>query len=156
MVLESKEYLKQAYWLNERIKVKQEKLAELKASSISIGAIDYSKDRVQGGSGTNSPFENQVMKIIDLEKEIEQDIQNLCLLKIEIINAIDSVPDKNYSMLLSKRYMQMKPLKQVAKEMNYSYSHTKYLHRKALQMFVVPENRMIIPNNTFVCDRMIE
>lgn len=156
MILEAKEYLKQAYWKNEEIKDKQAILEDLKKSSVGMGAIDYSKDRVQGGSGNNAPFENTVIKAVDLEREIEQDILELIQLKQEIINTIKAVPDETCSVLLMKRYALGKSLKWIAKEMHYSYSYTKKLHQKALRMVVVPENRMMIPNDTFACDNMIK
>lgn len=135
-----KRYLRQAYKLNEQIREKQDRLAELKEMSCSVGAIDYSKDKVQGGSGTNAPFENQVIQVVDLEKEIEQDILKLIHLQSEIMTAIDAVPDVNCALLLDKRYVLRKPWKQIADEMHYSMTHIKRIHRKALELFVIPNN----------------
>jgi len=154
--LQAKEYLKQAYWKNEEIKDKQAILEDLKKSSVSMGAIDYSKDKIQGGSGNKAPYENQVIKAVDLEREIAKDILELIQLKQEIINTIKAVPDETCSVLLMKRYGLGKSLKRIEKEMNYSLSHIKRLHQKALRMVVVPENRMMIPNDTFMCDNMIK
>lgn len=137
--MNTKTYLRQGYKLNERIKDKQERLARFKELSVSIGAIDYSKDRVQGGSGTNAPFENQVIQAVDLEAEIEQDIKELCRLQVEINNAIDAVEDVNCALVLSKRYLLLKDWDKIAYEMNYSKKHIHRLHKKGLELIKIPE-----------------
>ena len=137
--MNAKYFLRQGYRLNERIKDKQERLARFKELSVSISAIDYSKDRVQGGSGTAAPYENQVIKAVDLEAEIEQDILELCRLQIEISNAIDDVEDVNCSLVLSKRYLLLKDWDKIAEEMNYSKKHIHRLHKKGLELIKIPE-----------------
>ena len=137
--MNTKHYLRQGYKLNERIRDKQERLARFKELAVSIGAIDYSKDRVQGGSGSNAPFENQVVKIVDLEAEIEQDILELCKLQVEISNAIDDVEDVNCSLVLSKRYLLMKTWENIAEEMNYSVMQIHRLHAKGLELIKIPK-----------------
>ncbi len=137
--MNAKYYLRQGYRLNERIKDKQERLARFKELSVNIGAIDYSKDRVQGGMNSSAPFENQVEKIIDLEAEIEQDIKELCKLQIEISNAIDAVEDVNCSLVLSKRYLLMKSWDKIAEEMCCSKRNIHRWHNKGLKMIVIPE-----------------
>lgn len=137
--MNTKNFLRQGYRLNMRIQDKQERLASLKEKVGNIGAIDYSKDRVQGGSGTNAPFENQVIEIVDYEEEINRDIRELCKLQIAIGKAIDAVEDVNCSLVLSKRYILMKDWEQIAEEMNYSKKHIHRLHKKGLELIVIPE-----------------
>ena len=137
--MNTKQYLRQGYRLNMRIQDKQERLAQFKELATSIGAMDYSKDRVQGGSGTNAPYENQVIKVVDLEAEIAEDIKKLCELQIEISNTIDAVEDVNCSLVLSKRYLLMKDWDKIAEEMAYSKKHIHRLHKKGLEMIKIPE-----------------
>ncbi len=137
--MNAKHYLRQGYRLNERIKDKQERLEKYKELAVSVSAIDYSKDRVQGGMNSSSPYENKVIKIVDLEAEIERDIKNLCKLQIEISNAIDAVEDVNCSLILSKRYLLMKTWEQIAEDMNYSVVQIHRLHKKALQLIKIPD-----------------
>ena len=122
-----------------RIQDKQERLAQFKELATSIGAMDYSKDRVQGGNGTDAPFESQVIKAVDLEAEIAEDIKKLCELQIEISNTIDAVEDVNCSLVLSKRYLLMKDWDKIAEEMSYSKKHIHRLHKKGLEMIKIPE-----------------
>lgn len=137
--MQSREYLKQAYKLNEKIKDKQERLLSMKELSDCIGATDYSKDKVQTSPKGDAPFVNQVTKIIELEEELQQDLLQMFQLKAEISKAIDAVEDVNCSLVLSKRYILMKTWEQIAEDMNYSVSQIQRIHERALEIFEVPQ-----------------
>lgn len=146
--MQAKEYLNQANKLNERIRDKQERLASLQELAYSIGAVDYSKDRVQGGSLPDAPYANTLVNAIAYEEELKKDLIRLQSLRIEIGQAIDTVSNTNHYLVLSKKYVFGKSWKQIAREMNYSISHCKALCKEAERNFQVP-NQNIIPNNTF-------
>ena len=136
--MNTKQYLKQAYRLSERIKDKEDRLNDLKAMYTSIGAIDYSKDRVQTSTTADAGYTKQVNKIVDLEEELGKDIQRLTMLKIEINNAVENIPDVDCSLVLSKRYILMKTWEQIAEEMEYSLSQVHRIHNKAVELFNIP------------------
>ncbi|MBR5583363.1 MAG: DUF1492 domain-containing protein [Lachnospiraceae bacterium] len=138
--MNAKQYLKQAYRLNEVIIDKQERLNDLKEMLQSTGAIDYSKDRVQTSQSPDAPFTKQLMNAMQLEEELKKDIERLTLLKIEINNAIEKVPDVDCSLVLSKRYILMKTWEQIAEEMNYSLTQLHRIHNEGLELFVVPKS----------------
>ena len=140
--LQAKEYLNQSYRLNEKIKDKQERLANLKELSTCIGAIDYSKDKVQTSPQSDASFANQVIQINQLEEELNQDLIMMCKLQREINQAIDAVDDVNCSLVLSKRYLLMKTWEQIAEEMDYSVVQIHRIHKKALEIFEVPKHDM--------------
>ena len=131
--------MKQAYRLNERIKDKEERIADLKASSICLGSVDYTKDKVQTSPQGDAPYVNQIAQIIELEKKLNDDLQKLKQLKIEISQAIDEVEDINCSLVLSKRYILMKTWEQIAEEMAYSVTQIQRIHEKALIIFKIPK-----------------
>lgn len=137
--MNAKKYLNQAYKLNERIKDKEERIADLKEFMTSIGATDYSKDRVQTSPQSDATYTRQVAKVIELEDKLKDDILKLHQLKIEISQAIDDVDDVNCSLVLSKRYILMKTWEQIAEEMTYSVSQVQRIHEKALIIFKVPK-----------------
>ncbi|MCZ9313172.1 MAG: sigma factor-like helix-turn-helix DNA-binding protein [Methanocorpusculum sp.] len=136
----AKQYLKQAYRLNERIKDKQERIDSLRLMSTSTGAIDYSKDRVQTSPSGDAPFTKQVMQIIQFEEELEADKNRMKTVFLEISRAIDQMENANHILVLSKRYLLMKTWEQIANEMNYSVMQIHRIHKDALENFVVPEN----------------
>ena len=134
----AKEYLNQAYKLNEQIKDKQERIMQLKTLTDSIGAIDYSKDRVQTSPQPYAPYVNQLANIDELEKELNDDLLRLCQLQVELNRAIDAVEDVDCKLILSKRYLLMKTWEQIADEMGYSLTQTHRIHAKGVEIFVVP------------------
>lgn len=136
----AKQYLKQAYRLNEKIKDKQERIDSLRLMSTSTGAIDYSKDRVQTSPSQDAPFAKQVIQIIQFEEELEADKNKMKELFAEISRAIDQMQHANHILVLSKRYLLMKTWEQIADEMNYSVMQIHRIHKEALENFVVPGN----------------
>ena len=79
------------------------------------------------------------MKIEQLKEEINQSLVKLCDLQFEISHAIDTVEDVTCSLFLSKRYLLMKTMEEIAEEMGYSTSHVYKIQDKALKMFKIPE-----------------
>ena len=129
----AKQYLRQIYKLNEQIKDKQERINYLKSMSTSIGAIDYSKDKIQTSPSTDASFTNQIMQIIKFEEELEQDKKRMKDLFIEISRTIDKLDNVNEMLVLSKRYLLMKSWEEIAEEMNYSLSQIFRMHKEALK-----------------------
>ncbi len=64
--------------------------------------------KVSGGRNIRGSFENTVAKIIDLEKEINQEIDHFIELKQEILNVICKLEDINYQLVLEQRYLDNK------------------------------------------------
>lgn len=139
MCMSAEEYLSQAYKLNDQIKDKQERIAYLDELMKSLQAIDYAKDKVQTSQQADAPFVNQIAKIDELKEEINQSLAKLCDLQFEISHAIDTVEDVTCRLFLSKRYLLMKTMDEVAEEMGYSTSHIYKIQKVALENFKVPK-----------------
>ena len=107
--------------------------------SSSIGSFDYSKDRVQTSPSGDAPFVNQVMKIIQLEEEINADIERMLNLKKIIRDSINQVEDANEKLLLRCRYLNFMTWDEICFEMKYSIRTVHRIHQAALDNFVVPE-----------------
>ena len=134
----AKQYLKQAYRLDDLIKSNQEELQMLREQATTIGAVDYSKDRVQTSPKYEGAFVNIALKISELEKCIEADIDKLFNLKIEIRTAINSVTDVDEKLLLRHRYLNFMTWEQICDEMHLSVRSIHRIHQKALDNFKVP------------------
>ena len=101
--------------------------------SESIGAIDYSKDKIKLSPTNDAAFTNQIMQIIKFEEELEQDKKRMKDLFIEISRTIDKLDNVNEMLVLSKRYLLMKSWEEIADEMNYSLSQIFRMHKEALK-----------------------
>ena len=86
----------------------------------------------------DSKIEDCVIKIIELEESIKNDIEKLVDLKSEIMAVIKAVPNVEYQTLLEKRYLCFITWEQIAVDMNYSMQHIHRMHSNALKEIVVP------------------
>ena len=127
----AKEYLGQAYRLNEQINCKIEQLSCLndlatKATSTLTG-MPHNPNK--GGSS----LENTITKIIDLQEEINADIDRLVDLKAEMMARIKSVEDVDQRFILEKRYLCWASWAEIAVEMNISMRWLYRQHDQALE-----------------------
>ena len=125
----TKEYLNQVYRIDQRINSKIEQVAYLK--TLTNKATATLTDMPKGTRDVHSK-EKIIVKMIDLENEINADIDELVDLKREIVNVIKSVTIPEYQMLLELRYLCFKSWEQIAIEMGYGIDNTFKMHRRAL------------------------
>lgn len=126
-----KEELRELIHLDEKIETKRRQLERLMKTRLSIKGIDYSKDRVQTSS--HSGQEDLIIKIIDLEREINRDIDILINLKMKARVKIDQVGGV-YGVILQMRYLENRNWVEISRTLNYSPKHIFKLHGKALQL----------------------
>ena len=84
------------------------------------------------GNGNKQKMEGVIVKIIDLENEIDEEIDRLVDLKHEIVSLIKQVKNPEYKTLLELRYLCFRTWEQIAVEMRYDLSWIHRLHKKAL------------------------
>ena len=126
----TKEYLSQAYRIDQRIDSKLEQVLSLRALLGKATAALTDAPR----SATLDPrsMEEVVAKMVDLETEINEDIDTLVDLKQEITRAIKSVENPEHQTLLELRYLCFKRWEDIAIEMGYSPRRLYELHELAL------------------------
>lgn len=103
-------------------------------SSLNAQSYDLKPDKVQGSSA-KSPFESTVIKIIDLEEQINARIDELVSMKQEAFDRIRNVPDFDQQNILIGRYIQLKEWDDIAAELKFSAKWILKLHGKALLEF---------------------
>ena len=127
----AKEYLLQAYLLEERIDSKLmqvERLRGLAMKSTAIIRMDPG-----GGSGDGDFMENTIIRIVDMEREITAEMERLVSLKREIAGVIGQVDDPALQTLLEMRYLCYRDWPEIAGAMYYSKASVHRLHQKALE-----------------------
>lgn len=127
-----KEYLSQAYRIDQRINSKLEQVSSLR--ELAVKATSTLSDTYSSGNGNKQKMEGVIVKIIDLEHEIDEEIDRLVDLKQEIVSLIKKVKNPEYQTLLELRYLNFKTWEQIASEMHYSIQHTFRIHDKALSL----------------------
>lgn len=136
MNMTAKEYLGQAYRLDQRINSKLEQVMSLR--DLTTKATATMSDMPGGGSRNVYRMQDIIGKIIDLEDEINQDIDALVDLKREMVATIKAVADPECQTLLELRYLCFKTWEQIAVDMQYSTRNIYKLHDRAIKEIKVP------------------
>ncbi len=143
-----KEYLGQAYRIDQRINSKLDQITTLR--ELVTRATSTLSDTPRGSSRNVHSMENIITKIVDLEDEINQDIENLVDLKRELVTAIKAIKNPEYQTLLELRYLCFKTWEHIAVDMNYSVQHIYRLHDSAVKSISFLKMRV----NESKCDGM--
>ena len=133
----AKEYLTQAYRIDQRINSKLEQVSSLR--DLSTKATSTFSDVPPSGTRNVHRMEDVICKIVMLENEINAEIDHLVDLKREITRRVKAIPNTEYQLLLEKRYLCFMPWEKIAVDMGYSIQHIYRLHDWALREFPVPE-----------------
>ncbi len=132
----AKEYLSQAYRLDQRINSKLEQVASLNELATKCTSTLTGMPR-NPNRGT-STMADAVGKIVDLQAEINSDIDRLVDLKREMVRLIKAVNNTECQTLLELRYLCFKTWEQIAVDMGYTTRNIHLLHKKALEMIALP------------------
>lgn len=129
----TKSYLDQVERLDRMIQNKLYEINKLKniATSITIAPkevnVQVSSDKDRMGSA--------VAKLLDLEKETENLVDDYINKRKRIIEQIDNIEDTNMYHVLSERYIMRKDLSVIAVEMGYSFKQVCRIHGNSLVEF---------------------
>ena len=132
----ARDYLSQAYRLDQRINSKLEQVESLNelATKVSSTLTGMPKNP----NSATSTMADTVTKIIALQAEINNDIERLVDLKREMVAVIKAVANTERQTLLELRYLCFKTWEQIAVEMDYTVRNVHLLHKEALKAVVVP------------------
>ena len=124
--MNAKEYLKQAFYLDKRINSKLEQVESLNA--LATKATSTLSDMPKSPSRGTSKLEDTIVKIVDLQEEINRDIDKLVDLKAEMVGTIKQIQNKELQVILEKRYLCFETWEKIAVDMNYDIRHIHRLH----------------------------
>lgn len=127
----AREYLGKVYRIDQRINAKLEQIEVL--NTLATKATTTLTDMPRCKSRNESRKENTIIKIIDLQNEINDDIDELVDLKSEITKTIKKIGNLEYQMLLEYRYLCFRSWEQISVDLEYSIQHTFRLHGNALK-----------------------
>lgn len=123
----AKEYLSQAYRLDQRINSKIEQVSSL--HDLATKATSTLSDMPGNSTRNTHRMEDIIVKIVDLESEINGEIDRLVDLKTDMIRIINEVDNSEEQTLLELRYLCFKTWEQIAVDMGYSVENIYRLHR---------------------------
>ena len=129
--MNAKEYLSQAYRIDQRINSKLEQVMSLRA------LLGKATGTLTGAPKAATPnphsMEDTICKMVDMENEINADIDALVDLKTEIMTCIKQIGNPEYQTLLELRYLCFKRWEDVAAELGYDLRYVYKLHDQAIE-----------------------
>lgn len=128
----AKEYLSQARMIDSRI---NSKLIELQRTrELATRVTGTVSDMPRNPSPDLQQMENRVVKIVDLEKEINAEIDELVDLKGDIRGLIAQIRKPEYRTVLELRYLGMKTWPDISEGMQCSARTIYRFHNSALRV----------------------
>ena len=127
----AKEFLEQAYKLDQRINSKMMQIEALRSLATKCTAV-IREDPVHGGNNGHR-IEDTIIRIVEKERELDAEIDRLVDLKKEIAEVIGQVADRDYQVLLEYRYLCFKKWSEIAELMCYSPNYIFKVRDRALQ-----------------------
>ena len=126
----AKEYLSQAYRLDQRIQSKKKLITLLE--NLATNCTTTLTGMPHNPSPAISPMADAISKIVDMKNELRDELVLLLNCQTHLLKTIHGVKNLEYQLLLEKRYLCYQPWDEIAYDFNYSVSWILKLHRKAL------------------------
>ena len=136
--MNAKEFLEQVRYVDRAIDSKLEQVHKLRDETTK--ATSLVSDMPRSSSPNLQRLEDSILKIIDLENEINRDIDWLIDLKKAARTAINAMASPEERLILELRYLCYKTWPEIGEELGFSESHIYRLHGLALLNFLVPED----------------
>lgn len=127
----AEEFLSRAYRLDQQIQSKVDQLQRLRAC-LSGSGIRYQDVKVQS-SGPANRVEDYVLKIMEEERIINEEIDRLVDIKREIREVISRVEDVDQRLVLEERNLLFKTWKEICDDLGASLRWVQIKHREAVE-----------------------
>ncbi len=135
----AKEYLRQAYRLDQKINFDIEEAGRLREITTSVSSPVLG-ERVQTSPSGEAPFVRSIERLMKMEEDINREIDLLVDLKEQIQQVISVVPDTDERLILSYRYIHNYTWERIGSELKVDSRTVRRWHGRALNHVVLPEN----------------
>lgn len=126
------EYLQQAYMLEQQIQTKLTQISALR--SLAETMRSYTGNEPVSHSRNVTSLEDSVIKILEQEQELNNEIDRMVDLKREIQDVISEVKDLNYRLVLEKRHLCFESWPKIGEELGHSDRWAQQKHMAALRV----------------------
>ena len=136
----AREYLSQAYLLEQRIAsdIRKAESVRALASSLSLPAADTV--RVSASPSGEASFIRILEKAEAIEERIAAEVNLLLNLQEQMERVIRTVPGEDLRLILSYRYMEHRTWPEIAESLHISRNTARARHETALNRIILPED----------------
>ena len=126
------DFLQQAYMLEQQIQTKLTQISALR--SLAETMRSYTGNEPVSHSRNVTSLEDSVIKILEQEQELNNEIDRMVDLKREIQDVISEVKDLNYRLVLEKRHLCFESFPRIGEEMGHTDRWAQQKHYAALRV----------------------
>ncbi|NLA98213.1 MAG: hypothetical protein GX836_08455 [Spirochaetales bacterium] len=127
----AKQYLSQAYQCDQRISSKLQQIDVLR--SLSDKVTSRMRGNVVSYTRNVTTLEDTIIRLMEAEKELNQQIDTLVDLKRDIMENLNRLGNFDYQIVLEKRYLCFLSWQEIATDLQFGLRWVHVLHNKALQ-----------------------
>ena len=131
--MNAKEYLSQAYLLEQQVQSKLAQIESLRSLASCITPRPTNQPPVDHTRNVHS-MEDTVLKIMELNRELDAQIDELVDKKIEISHTISLVRNVLYRLVLEKRYLNFETWEEIAVDLHYCVRTVQRILNRALEV----------------------
>ena len=144
----AKEYLRQIYQMNRRVKRLEARREQLRVQMYSLGSPSgkMDADKVQTTLSGDTML-RLIAKVDEAERDIIKEIDRMVDAQKLIAIQIERLPNDKQRDVLHKRYIEFKRWEQIAVDMDITVRHVYRIHGDALQSFAKKYSDVIVCHN---------
>lgn len=147
-----KEYLGQAYLLDQRIHSYSIECEELRLMAESISSPSF-EEHYNASRNTDAPYVHTVEKLWEMEEKILKEQSTLVKLKSQIREVISQVDKPEFQTVLRYRYIHNYTWPRIADLLKVDVVTVQRWHNKAISRIILPED-VINLKSAMVCNEM--
>ena len=147
-----KEYLGQAYLLDQRIHSYSIECEELRLMAESISSPSF-EEHYNASRNTDAPYVHTVEKLWEMEEKILKEQSTLVKLKSQIREVIAQVDKPEFQTVLRYRYIHNYTWPRIADLLNHQVVTVQRWHNKAISRIILPED-VINLKSAMVCNEI--
>lgn len=138
-----KEYLRQAYRLENKIKLQRRRIEELEEMKTSVSSPGF-EEHYNASRNTDAPYVKIVERITEYQCKQEIRMQQLLDLKEQIRDCIDKIDNPDECLVLEHRYIYNMPWSEIGNELYADERTVRRWHNRGISHFRLPDNPIII------------
>lgn len=138
--MNSKEFFERVKELDRRVKTMSATLMKLR-ESVDIKGVNYESIGAKAGSGCSDKMAKGIEKIVDYEKELNEEKERLAVLRIEAEILISSLDDAKEREVLSRMYLRSESVSEICDKMNYSKRRVYEYRKSGLENIIIPDTK---------------
>lgn len=129
----AKEYLEYVRSLEVRLRMKEERIAQLQHDICSLQALDYTKDKITGGSPID--VSDKIARLDELIRDTNREWDELIEMREQAKTFISKLESAKQQEVLTRRFLQNEKWEVIAVKMEITWQGTWQLFYRALKNF---------------------